>query len=1126
MPAKKSALKNKLKIVGIGASAGGLEALLQLFAGVDPETGFAFVVIQHLDPSRYSQIPEILGRTTSMKVVEIKDGMKPAGDTVFVMPAGHHLKISKGVFKLLPRPEPQGVPSVINTFFESLAKDSKQNAIGIILSGTGSDGAAGLAAIKFRGGITMAQDPVSAKHSSMPKSAIKAESVEYVLDPLAIAEELSIFSESTAHSPQKVSHGEKEFLESIFSLVRAQMQIDFSKYKLSTVRRRIQRQMRQHRQESIESYAVFLKTHPEAIKELCEDIFIHVTEFFRDAEAYDALKKTVFPAMIKARVPGAPVRVWVPGCSTGEEAFSITILLLEFLEKRGLQIPIQIFATDISDHAIQKARAGTYSKQRLRGISEDRLKKYFDADKDTYKIKKNIRDYCVFSRHDVANNPPFAKIDLISCRNVMIYFTPELQKKVMPIFHYALNPGGFLWLGKSESPVGFAKLFELLDKSHKIYKKINSSASLTFRFPTGRILPEAAEPSPKAGRFTRDTIDSQKELDRIIMARYAPASLVINRTLEVTQVRGRTGDFLELAPGQPNYHLLKIVRPELLPAVRMAVQEAIKKNRPVTKLGIPFESSTRHQKVNIEISPANPGAPQGDRQYFVFFEMAAEKKSKPLPRKKTPLRGKTDKKTLEAQEKYIQQLLEELDATREFQQGLAEGYEAAQEELTSANEELQSTNEELQSTNEEMETGKEEVQAANEELTTINEELLLRNEELNALYLKYIQSEEYFRQMVEGIKDYAIFMLDTTGRVKTWNEGAKRLKGYTAEEIIGQHFSKFYPEEDNKKNVTTIELEDVKREGRIEAEGWRVRKDGSRFWANVIITAVRDTRGRLLGFSKITRDLTERKFAENELRSINESLERKVGERTEELTRALRIREELLSIASHELKTPLTSLKLQLQIMERNSQPDSGRNLTPQQVAAAVRLSLKQVDSLSHLVDDLLDTTKIQSGQFLIKLEKINLSDIVSEISLRFNPLLAKAKCTSDLQIEPGITGNWDGNRISQVVANLLSNVIKYAPGSHVHLTLTSGTKNAILNVHDTGPGIPADRQPRIFDRFERVNDDRNIGGLGLGLFIVKSIVEAHQGSIQVESQVGSGTKFVVLLPLNLSLRGAEDKGT
>jgi two-component system CheB/CheR fusion protein len=859
--------------------------------------------------------------------------------------------------------------------------------------------------------------------------------------------------------------------------------------------------MKLHGFSELSEYLTFLQQDPASVRALADDIFIHVTQFFRDPESFDFLQNEILPKMNSDRISTVPLRIWVPGCSTGEEAYSIAISLFEFCDRIGEAIPFQIFATDISERAVAKGRSGFYHESEMDGISERRRAAFFEKYKDGYKVKKALRDGCVFSRHDLINNPPFARMNLISCRNVLIYFDANLQKQVLPVFHYSLGAKGYLWLGRTEAPASISKLFSLTNKTHKVFSKIGSVNPDYMGFPINRhvqrvgVTKKISEPS---------SVDQQKEIDRIVFARYAPAGVVVNEEMEIVQVRGHTSPYLELPGGTPSNNLLKMVRPELLPGLRMAIQSAKKTGLPTRREGLAYGTAEERKSVAIEIVPLNTNL-------LIFFEEPkhSKKKTKSLSEKvKAPVPA-------DAKDAYIAELIGELDALRDYQQSMSEGYEATQAELTAANEELQSTLEEFQSTNEELDTAREEMQAANEELSTVNEDLHARNEQL-------AKSEERFRLLVEAVSEYAIFMLDSEGRVSSWNEGARRLKGYEYSEIVGQNFSKFYLPEDVRSGHPKEELEIARREGKYQEEGWRLRKDGSRFWASVLITRINDSEGQLLGFSKVTRDLTDRKMSEIALKEANEGLEKNVKARTAELQEALRVRDEFLSVASHELKTPLTALKLEVQMAKKSVQEGDRTILAPERLVAFATQLDRKVNKLKALVDDMLDVSRIQRGALTLRPKISNLSDLIREVVRTFSSEIHKAGSELRLQIEDGINCFCDRARIEQVVLNLLSNAAKYGAGKPIALSCYREDTNAVLLVKDHGIGISKDDQERIFGRFERAISSSEASGLGLGLYITKQILTLHQATISVKSERGQGSEFTIILPLNPRIESSQ----
>jgi two-component system, chemotaxis family, CheB/CheR fusion protein len=724
-------------VVGIGASAGGLEAFTELLRHLPEKTGMAFVLVQHLDPSHGSVLQQILSRSTKIPVIEVKDGTAVQPDHIYVIPANSTMVIEAGVLRLGARRLTRGMHLPIDHFFQSLAETRNSQAIGVILSGTASDGTEGCNAIKAAGGITFAQDEASAKYSGMPHSAIAAGYVDFVLDPKNIAKELIRIGRHpyVAQVPPKteasalIATGSD--MEQLLSMVRDATGVDFNLYKATTLQRRIKRRMVLHRLEKVKEYLHYIKTHAGELDELYHDILIHVTGFFRDKDSFEALRERVFPSLFEDRkLDDVPLRIWVPGCSTGEEVYSIAIVLLEYIwektrtSRASLTTKgVQIFATDVSESALDRARTGLYTETALADVSPERLSRFFVRLDGGYQINKAVRDMCIFARQNVTRDPPFSNLDLISCRNLLIYLGPVLQKRVIPMLHYALKPNGYLMLGSSETLGAFADHFALIDKKHKIYKKKSAARLVTF-FTGFEFSPHRLEGTKRvkasSGEFT-----IEKEVERVLVNRYVPASIVVNDEMEIVQFRGRTGAYLEPATGHPTFSLSRMAREGLLVDLRAALSKAKKDNKAVRLEGVHVKSNGGTREVDLEVTPVRGQTP-AERFYVVVFEEPASRMAHGTRAK----RGKAAPKQSQARGEN-ERLRRELQQLREQLQSLIEEHETTAEEYKSANEEVLSANEELQSTNEELETAKEELQSSNEELTTLNEELQNRNLELN-----------------------------------------------------------------------------------------------------------------------------------------------------------------------------------------------------------------------------------------------------------------------------------------------------------------------------------------------------------------------------------------------------------
>ncbi|MBU4231295.1 MAG: PAS domain-containing protein [Desulfobacterales bacterium] len=761
------------KVVGIGASAGGLEAFTGLLENLPIDTGMAFVLVQHMAPRPHSLLPEILTRVTRMPVIEVKDGQEVKPNHVYVSPPEVVMSLVTGILHLTAREEPRGLHHPVDYFLQSLAADQGGRAIGVILSGTASDGVKGMKDIKEVGGITFAQDEATAKYTGMPQSAIAAGCVDFVLPPDLIAQELARLAHHPFGRPAPSPQAPEMSLEEegtefnrILALLKIETGVDFTHYKHSTIKRRILRRQALDRVESLADYVTFLEKHRPEIKKLYEDILINVTGFFREPEAFEALKDLVFPAITRERSPDDPIRIWVPGCASGEEAYSIAISLLELLGDRSANFPVQVFATDVDDRVISQARAGFYPEAALADVSPERLRRFFVKGAGGYQVSKTIRDVCVFARQNLIKDPPFSHLDLISCRNVLIYFGPVLQKMVIPIFHFALKPNGFLLLGKSEALGSFMDLFSQVDKRYKLYAQKSlrgprAEAAFVPDHPSRALV--AGSGPEKARDMVASVPDLLREADHLVLARYAPAGVIIDETMKIVHFRGQTGAFLAPAPGEASLNLLRMARENLGREIRVAVQAAIQGNSPVRKEGLRLRADGGLRRVNLEVVPIRPAA-EGPRFFQVLFEAAATPTGpEPAPTGEKP--GRAGRRP--PKEQRLRELEEELAATKEYLQAVMEEQGTHLEELQSSNEELMSANEELQSLNEEMETSKEELQSTNEELATLNEELENRNQELARA------NDDLYNLL--GAVQIAIVMLGQDLRIRRFNPTAQEM---------------------------------------------------------------------------------------------------------------------------------------------------------------------------------------------------------------------------------------------------------------------------------------------------------------------------------------------------------------
>ena len=701
-------------VVGVGASAGGLEAFTELLSHLPGDTGMAFVLIQHLDPSHESHLTELLSKASKMPVSEVRGETRAEANRVYVIPPRCNLSISNGVLHTPPR-SASGRNMPIDSFFRSLAADRGSGALGVILSGTASDGTLGLQAIRAAGGITFAQEMRTARYDGMPKSAIGAGAADFVLPPAGIAKQLVAVarkSQVPIESLEAVEPPGDPELAKILRLVWSATGVDFTHYKHSTLARRIKRRMALRGFENLADYSREIERNREEANALGETCLITVTAFFREPALFDELKRTVFPALVENRGPKDPIRIWVPGCATGEEAYSIAICLMEFLEDTEIDAPFEIFATDISETAIEKARAGTYKDAALANVSQQRLARFFTRTEHGRQVTKTVRDVCVFARHNVAQDPPFSRLDLISCCNVLIYLGAVLQRKVLSILHYALKPTGFLVLGPSESIGTLSESFHQLEKTHKIYCMGPVSSAPAPRLSEGRRAESRVDlrETIAEGRARPEVL---READRLVLAEHGPPGAIIDDDMNIVQVRGRTAPYLELSPGEPTQSLLKLAREGLIAGLGKAIRTARDRNAAARENGFRIEDSGHVKDVAIHVIPFRGSSSSKERYFLVLFEEPEPNGAPRVMRQPAiPDNGGSAR------------FRRELAATKEYLQSIVEDNASTVEQLRAANEEAQAGNEEL-------ETAQEELESANEELNTLNEELKISNVEFS-----------------------------------------------------------------------------------------------------------------------------------------------------------------------------------------------------------------------------------------------------------------------------------------------------------------------------------------------------------------------------------------------------------
>jgi len=788
---------NPFYVVGIGASAGGLDALERFFENMTGDTGMAFIVVTHLDPDHISIMPELIQKSTKMKLFQAKDGMILQPDHVYVAPANRDLGILHGTIQLIEPLEAHGFRLPIDFFFKSLSADVREKAICIVLSGMASDGTAGIKAVKSELGMVMVQDPKSAKFDGMPSSAIKTGLADYILSPEEMPEQL------IRYTAQKVKgillenvfpEGKiPDAFQKIFILLRTHTGHDFSLYKQNTIYRRVERRMNVSQLSNLSNYIRLLQENPDEIKNLFNELLIGVTNFFRDPESFVKLKK-ILADLVKNKSENEKIRIWIPGCSTGEEAYSVAILLRECMTEAKKNFNVQIFATDIDSKAIEKARIGSFSGIES-DVGKERLKSFFTSTGNVFHIRKEIREMLVFAPQSVFKDPPFTKLDLISCRNLLIYFNSELQKKVIPIFHYSLLANGILFLGSSETIGGFVDLFSMFDKKWKFYKRRETvfSTQPFMEFPIAHSIGKINETPMKINELK----NIPQLAEKVILQNYSPNCVILTEKGDILYIHGRTGKYLELTHGEAKMNIFDMAREGLKQELPTLIRKALASQKPSIAKEVKVKTNGSFQLINITVKPIQEPAAMRDSLLIIFEDIKPEK-NVPVGKK-----NQHDKRSA----KTIKELEHELKTAKEDLRSTIEELETSNEELKSTNEEMQSTNEEMQSSNEEMETSKEELQSLNEELITVNTELQNKNDELSVI-------NNDMKNLLDSIDIPTIF-LDNNLHIKRFTHHATKVVNLISSDIgrpinhiaTNLKYEKFF--EDAKEVLRTLVFKEI-----------------------------------------------------------------------------------------------------------------------------------------------------------------------------------------------------------------------------------------------------------------------------------------------------------------------------
>ena len=1216
-------------VVGLGASAGGLQALLRFFEQMPPGNGMAFVVILHLSPDHESNVAEILQRVTRMPVVQVNAPTDVKANHVYVIAPSHDLSMNDGQLMVSDPVRVRGAHHAINLFFRTLAEVHQQRAIAVVLSGTGMDGAAGLVRVKGEGGLTLAQLPSDAEYDGMPKAAIATGAVDFVdaaadmpqrlvnLWQNASGINLPRNSDTLTKSPQfegdDAAEVDEESLREIVALLRTHSKNDFGQYKRATVLRRIERRMQVNSVPDLAAYLAHLRKNPEEAKPLLQDMLISVTNFFRDPAAFEVLEHDVLKQLLHNRPPTDPVRVWVVGCATGEEAYSVAMLLKEQMDLRDSGCELQVFATDIDDKAVAFGREGLYPASIATDVPAARLKKFFTLEKDRFRVHKQLGEKVLFASHNVLRDPPFSRLDLICCRNLLIYLNKEAQARVLATFRFALKPEGYLFLGSSESANVAVGLFTLVDKKSRFYKAnpngnalrqlLQGADFLRERLVFNRRGPDRRAPMPATFADLH-----RKLIDQVVLP-----SVLIDSEHNILHLSENVGKFLLPGSGVPSVNLLDNAQSELRAELRTAIYQAKSSRKPIKTQAVPVRRGDSRIFVEMTVQYFEEGGKEAALTLVMFDE---------VPEK--PLRSPPQSAAL-GDQLVINQLESEIKQLKEDLQGTIEQTEISTEELRALNEEQQAINEELRSATEELETSKEELQSINEELTTVNFELkakvdetgMVNNDlqnlitssdiatvfvdrnllvkrftpkaasifnlinsdidrplldithkldypllqvdaeammndfklierpvnssngrhylaqirpyrtsdnEVNGAVLTFVdvtalrKAEESLRAdgdqlriAAETTKDYAIFTVDDLGTVTSWNAGAQRIFGYSPKEMIGQSFAVLFTLEDQTAGVPEEELRTARKEGRGLDERWHLRKDGSKFFCNGVVTRLE---GKTGGYAKIARDMTESRSQQAGHEEML-AMEKQANE----------MKDQFLAVMSHELKHPLNLIQVNTELLLSQAEV---RTL-PQAVRAGETIR-SAVVSQTKIIDDLLDLARARTGKMTMRLEPVDLTELAASITnaareaARTKKVMLKFDCEQE-----HLFGLCDRVRTEQVLWNLINNAIKFTPEAGcVTVQLARDDTFARLTVADTGRGMEPELLPHIFGMFVQAADKKVSGinaGLGVGLTLVRDLTVAQGGRVLADSAgVGKGSVFTVWLPL--AQNRANDKKT
>lgn len=1101
MPALPQATEQDFPIVGIGASSGGLKAFKKFLKALPEKSGMAYVIVQHLDPDFKSILPTLLSEVTKIPVNTIEDDIHLAPDNIYVIPSNKTLTTFDGVLKLTPR-EKVPTNALIDVFFTSLAEVHQALAVGVVLTGTGTDGTLGLKAIKKYGGITFAQLVSSAYAEGMPGSAVDADVVDFILPIEEIPQKLiEVFQQQQERISEISGTNEQVVSDKIMTLLQQHFNIDFTHYKTNTIQRRIARRIVIANKKDIEEYYKLVLNNKDELANLHKDLLIPVTYFFRDPGTFEVLMNEILPAIFSQKEPEKAIRIWSAGCSTGQEAYSLAMLVYEYLQKNPTNRQIQIFATDVSQNAIIFARKAIYSADEIFMLSDVRKKNYFNRISDKhFQIIKPLRDMCIFAEHNFLKDPPFSNIDLLSCRNVLIYMEPYLQKKALSAFHYALNSKGFLLQGKSETTAHAAELFTPFNTIEKIYKP-NLVTKNIFDYGSDKL---DVTDKNKSQKSTSSSIDFRKVAESLLLKEFTPPNVIINDQMEIVYIHGDISPFLKPSQGKATFNILKMAREGLSFELRNTMHKVKTTNATVIRNDIHISNNGNPIDANIHIVPLENCI---DPYFLVIFEQIENAKVLSQP-------GVDDSRIINEYLARISQLEQELSHTREDMRSITEDQETVSEELQSANEEMLSSNEELQSLNEELESSKEELINSNEELRILIDQLQQRNKQIDTI-------NKYTDTMMNTIRQ-PLIVIHSNFKIKTANV-AFADKFDIAGDILGQNFFEINNRLfDILKLKTAIEKFNQQRLPELENQEFEVKLSANRnrifqFNASKFVSPT-DERLILLSFI----DITEQRNNENRIKDFSSELEIKVAERNRSISLINMQLEQYAHTTNHEFQEPLRKL-----ITFSKTVKSLYKKNTPDKILTYIDKIEMASSRMSVLINEMQNYASVKHHEKLF--QKTDLNQIVKDTLFDFELLIEekKAKIVILNKLPEIIAIPFQMN---QLFYDLLRNSLKFVrPGVEPLITISSAklSKAALskfpqldtkvvyyqINIEDNGIGFNQKYALQIFTMFQRLNSAFDYPGTGIGLALCKKIVDDYHGHIYAEGVENSKAIFHVILP-------------